>query len=132
MTRGGQRPGAGRPQGSINKRSAELAERLNEKYPDWCPIEQIAEVAQDESQPLDIRLQCAEKVASYIYSKPRASASKNGGLLPDIDRIIRSAQARVAPSASAEFIAACPDFEDWKEAAKEEEKRKLTLINPSY
>ena len=68
--RGGIRKGAGRPVGARNLRSLELVDRLQALYPDWCPVVQMAAAAQDESLDMQTRLNCAEKVAAYIYPKP--------------------------------------------------------------
>lgn len=70
---GGTRKGAGRPAGARNVRSLALVERLQELFPDWCPLEQLALAAQDETLDVHTRLACAEKVAAYIYPKPKAS-----------------------------------------------------------
>ena len=69
--KGGKRVGAGRPSGSLNKRSKALAERLETKFPNWCPIEQMAKIAQNSRIDINTRIHCAEKVASYIYGKPK-------------------------------------------------------------
>jgi hypothetical protein len=68
--RGGFREGSGRPRGARNVRSLELVDRLATLYPDWCPVEQLAAAAQNESLDIATRLSCAEKVAAYIYPKP--------------------------------------------------------------
>jgi len=68
---GGLRKGAGRPKGARNIRSVDLVERLQTCFPDWCPIEQLALAAQDESLDIHTRLTCAERVASYVYPKPK-------------------------------------------------------------
>ncbi|MBT4921773.1 MAG: hypothetical protein HON23_02020 [Rickettsiales bacterium] len=68
---GGKREGSGRPKGRLNNKTSELIERVEEKYPDWCPIEQLAKIANDEKTPLELQIQCCLRVASYVYSKPK-------------------------------------------------------------
>jgi hypothetical protein len=53
----------------------DLVERLQTFFPDWCPIQQLAMAAQDETLDIHTRLTCAERVASYLYPKPKPADS---------------------------------------------------------
>lgn len=91
---GGKRNGAGRPKGSMNKRSEILIEKMGKKFPKWCPIEQMAQIAQDETQPIEIRAKCADRVAAYMYSKPKEEKSVPPSE-KDMATLIREARIRV-------------------------------------
>lgn len=83
---GGKRSGSGRPKGRLNNKTSELIERIEEKYPNWCPIEQLAEIANDKKTPLELKIHCCTKAASYIYSKPKISieTSDNSSIIEAI------------------------------------------------
>lgn len=68
---GGKRPGSGRPRGSPNKRSIEAIEAVAERYPEWTPLLHFAAVANDETQPADIRLDAAKAAAPYMHPRPK-------------------------------------------------------------
>lgn len=59
----------GRTKGTANKVKQELLNRINEKYPDYCPIEAMCEIAIDIQNEIHIRLQASKEVAQYIYPK---------------------------------------------------------------
>ena len=83
---GGKREGSGRPKGKLNNRTESLLERISEKYPDWCPIEQLIEIAQDKDTSADLKAMCCTRIAGYIYSKPKISIDTklNGDLAEKI------------------------------------------------
>ncbi|MFG1346114.1 hypothetical protein V5F59_14565 [Xanthobacter autotrophicus DSM 431] len=70
--RGGKREGAGRPKGSLNKRSIEAIEAVVAKYPDWTPLLHFATVANDTSMPADIRLDAAKAAAPFFHPRPKS------------------------------------------------------------
>ena len=72
MNHGGARPGAGRPKRSPNRRTLELRALLEDRFPGWDPVVQLAAAANDESLPMELRLQMAEKVAPYRHAKRKA------------------------------------------------------------
>lgn len=72
-THGGKRSGAGRPAGSLNKRSTKAIEAVAERYPGWSPLLHFAAVANDETLPPDIRLDAAKAAAPYIHPRPKPS-----------------------------------------------------------
>jgi len=90
---GGKRLGAGRPRGSLNKRSEILIEKIEKKFPNWCPVEQLAEIARDESQPIEVRAKCAERVAAYMYAKPKEEKTQDTPI-KDMAQLIREARIR--------------------------------------
>jgi len=59
----------GRKKGVPNKNKQELLERVKEKYPGYCPIEAMCEIALNNGNDVSIRLQASKEVASYIYPK---------------------------------------------------------------
>lgn len=92
---GGKRLGAGRPKGSRNKRSEMLIERMEKKFPNWCPVEQLIEIARDENNPIEVRAKCAERVASYVYAKPKEEKTDLDSSVKDMAELIREARIRV-------------------------------------
>lgn len=68
---GGKRKGAGRPKGSLSKRSIEAIEAVAERWPDWSPLNHFAEVANDKELDAEIRLDAAKAAAPYIHPKPK-------------------------------------------------------------
>ena len=62
--------GAGRPAGSLNKRSFEAIESVAARYPNWTPLLHFAAVANDETLSVEIRLDAAKAAAPYLH--PRA------------------------------------------------------------
>lgn len=68
---GGRRLGAGRPPGSLNKRSTEAIEAVAARYPNWTPLLQFAAVANDESLPTEIRLDAAKAAAPFMHPRPK-------------------------------------------------------------
>ena len=70
---GGKRSGSGRPKGRLNNKTSDLIERIEAKYPNWCPIEHLVRIANDKETPLELKIHCCTKAASYIYSKPKIS-----------------------------------------------------------
>ena len=62
----------GRQKGTPNKNRAALIERLNEKHPNYDPAMALAELAQDASVDLSVRLDCHKTLASYLYPKMRS------------------------------------------------------------
>lgn len=69
--RGGARPGAGRPAGSLNKRSVAAIEAVAEQFPDWSPLQHFATVANDETLDPSIRLDAAKAAAPFIHPRPK-------------------------------------------------------------
>lgn len=61
---------AGRPKGQWTKREIQelLAERFGE---DWCPVVELAQIAQAEGTPLDMRVRCLSEVAPYCRARLR-------------------------------------------------------------
>lgn len=71
MGLGGRREGAGRKKGSKNKKTMSMLKLLEEKYHDYDPVIAMIEIAQDESNDIDIRLRAHKEVAGYIHPKLR-------------------------------------------------------------
>lgn len=69
--RGGARPGAGRPVGSLNKRSVAAIEKVAEQFPDWSPLQHFATIANDETLDPSIRLDAAKAAAPFIHPRPK-------------------------------------------------------------
>ncbi|WP_425906807.1 hypothetical protein [Nitrobacter sp. TKz-YC02] len=68
---GGKRQGAGRPKGSLGKRSIEAIEAVAEEFPDWTPLKHLARVANDATLDAEIRLDAAKAAAPYVHPKPK-------------------------------------------------------------
>lgn len=84
MSSGGKRDGAGRPKGRMNNRTEKLLDRFADKYPDWCPLEQMIQIANEEQTPVDLKVQCCSKVAAYLYSKPKSEIAVSSDTKLDI------------------------------------------------
>lgn len=78
MSGGGKRPGAGRPVGSINRKSIEIENLLKSMEVD--PIKGMALIASNDKQalgitedvPISIRAQMYKELAPYVAFKLRA------------------------------------------------------------
>ena len=62
----------GRQKGTPNKNRAALIERLSERFPNYDPVIALAELAQDASVDLSVRLDCHKTLANYLYPKMRS------------------------------------------------------------
>lgn len=59
----------GRKKGTPNKDKRNLLDRLQEKFPGFCPLEKMCEMAVDETNDVNIRLTASKEVAQYVYPK---------------------------------------------------------------
>ncbi|MCL4767750.1 MAG: hypothetical protein KJZ80_16100 [Hyphomicrobiaceae bacterium] len=87
---GGKREGAGRPRGSLNRRSLEAIQAVAEKYPDWTPLQHMAAVANDETLDVEIRLDAAKSAAPYVHAKLKAVVADPDSLIELEFRIARA------------------------------------------
>lgn len=62
----------GRAKNVPNKRTKELAELLEETFPGYNPVIQMAGIAQDETVDIGHRVMCAREVAHYLFPKRKA------------------------------------------------------------
>lgn len=67
MARGGARPGAGRPPGSLNKKTQELAAKLMEEG--LTPLEYMLREMRNESNDKMFRGDMAKSAAPYVHPK---------------------------------------------------------------
>lgn len=65
-------PGSGRKKGTPNKRTKNLIELIESKYPDFDPIISLIEISQDIETPLDIKVNCLKEIAKYIHPQRKA------------------------------------------------------------
>ena len=65
--KGGRRPGAGRPVGTVNKRTREMAEKIQAEG--ITPLEYMLKLLRDDGLPQDIRLDAANKAAPYVHAR---------------------------------------------------------------
>lgn len=63
---------AGRPKGSMNRPKRRLIQILEEQFPGWHPVTQLAAIANDESNDLRTRMDAAKEVAQYVTPKLKA------------------------------------------------------------
>lgn len=69
---GGRRPGAGRKPGYRLRRTAnEVLSDLGKRFPGWSPLVLLAEIANDATQELPLRLDAAKALAVYVHPKPK-------------------------------------------------------------
>ena len=69
----------GRQKGTPNANKQELVELLNEHYPGYNPVVQMAGIAQDETVEMVHRVQCAKEIAGYIFPKLTSIESNSTG-----------------------------------------------------
>lgn len=66
----------GRKKGVPNKNKIALIERIKEKFPGYCPIEKMCEIALNPINEINIRLTANKEVAQYIYPKLKSIEHK--------------------------------------------------------
>jgi hypothetical protein len=66
VARGGARPGAGRPKGSANKRTREIANAIAEGL---TPLEFLTNVYRDIGEEMSRRIDAAKAAAQYVHPK---------------------------------------------------------------
>lgn len=124
--RGGARPGAGRPRGSLNKRSVEAIEAVAEQFPDWSPLQHFAAVANDENLDPMIRLDAAKAAAPFIHPRP-----KSVELDPDALVELEARITRVKLEAQAQLLHDRPDLAERLARASQREIVVITGIERS-
>lgn len=75
MARGGNRPGAGRPTGAQNKRTAEQVAAVEASG--LTPLDFMLSLLRDPLQDYDVRLDAAKAAAPYVHAK-RAPVGSDG------------------------------------------------------
>ena len=79
--KGGKRPGAGRPKGSLGEKTKAVQAKLEELGCD--PIEALANISMDTSNTPELRFQANKELAQYVSPKRKAiemDANLDGGL----------------------------------------------------
>ena len=76
----------GRPPGVKNRARRHLLKLLDEKFPGYHPVVEMAKVANDATQPLEIRFAANKEVARYVAPvlaavKVQAEVNENSGVL---------------------------------------------------
>lgn len=64
--------GRGRPLGSINRNKRPLLALLEQQYPGWNPVLQMAEAANNPELTIEQRLAAAKEAARYIVPQLKA------------------------------------------------------------
>ena len=64
--------GVGRPKGVPTKPKRALIALLNERWPGWHPVLQMADIANDETVALPERFSAAKEVAKYVVPQLKA------------------------------------------------------------
>ena len=97
MSRGGARPGSGRKPGSPTARKAlEAINAVSEAYPGWTPLLYFAHVANDEQQPIEVRLDAAKAAARYMIPVPKSVEADPEAIIHLEERLVRiRSEARV-------------------------------------
>lgn len=101
---GGARQGAGRPAGTLNRRSVEILAAVADGL---SPIEFMLNIMRDEAADADSRAWAAEKAAPYFHPKPAPMPRLVTLDLPKTDTAegVRSALARIVEATAAGQIA---------------------------
>ena len=68
----------GRQKGTPNRRTSELLDSIAEKYPGYCPVLSMIELAIDPSTPIDVKLDCHKQIAPYL--RPKLKSIEVSGL----------------------------------------------------
>lgn len=111
---GGQRPGAGRPRGSVSRRSVDAVTQAMSAG--ITPVEYMLSIMRDESADPKRREWAAEKAAPYLHPRPAPVSRPIQIDLPDtstvdginaaIDRVIQAAgNGEISPSEGQSIIA---------------------------
>lgn len=82
MSHGGYRLGAGRPPGSLNKRTREVIEQTEASG--MMPLKYLLSVMRDEEKPGSERLEAAKAAAPYVHA--RLSIQENIPPAPEIPK----------------------------------------------
>lgn len=98
---GGKREGAGRPKGSLNRRSIEAIREVAERWPEWSPLKHLAAVANDETLDHEIRLDAAKAAAPYCHAKLRPVVADADELV-ELEGRLHAARMHAAADALAE------------------------------
>jgi hypothetical protein len=64
---GGPRPGAGRPKGATNKKTAELAAKVEASG--LTPLDYMLGIMRDETMATESRFEAAKAAAPYVHAK---------------------------------------------------------------
>jgi len=88
MSRGGNRPGAGRKPGAPNKASA--ARQKAVEASGLAPLDYLLGVMRDDTVPREERVEAAKAAAPYVHPKLATvdHKSSDGSMTPKPDRII--------------------------------------------
>lgn len=78
MARGGQRPGAGRPKGALNKATASVREAAQAFTTD--ALSTLAEIMRDPEHPAAARVSAAQALLDRGHGKPTQSVELDGSL----------------------------------------------------
>lgn len=62
----------GRKAGTPNRKTNDVIELINNKYPNFNPILSLIEISQDQNIDLNIRTSCLKEIASYMFPKRKA------------------------------------------------------------
>lgn len=89
MSRGGQRPGAGRPSGAQNRRTVEQAEAVEASG--LTPLEYLTSVYRDIEADEAKRIDAAKAAAPYVHAKLSSVevSGPDGGAIETTQRIER-------------------------------------------
>jgi hypothetical protein len=68
----------GRPAGVPTKPKRALLALLDEKFPGWHPVVQMAEMANDDTLSAQDRFQAAKEVAKYVTPQLKAIEHRDG------------------------------------------------------
>lgn len=102
--RGGARPGAGRPKGSVNRRSVDtLAHAMASGQ---SPVEYMLAIMRDDDADPNERAWAAEKAAPYLHPRPAPEQRRIVLDLPDttsIDGVKEAARAVIRATAAGDI-----------------------------
>lgn len=101
---GGRRAGAGRPAGTLNRRSVEILAKVADGL---SPIEYMLEIMRDPDAAPDARAWAAEKAAPFFHPKPAPMPRFVTLALPATDTAegVKAALARIVAATAAGDIA---------------------------
>jgi hypothetical protein len=62
----------GRKKGTPNRNTRAIVERLQQEHPNYCPLSELARIANDEATPIELRVQCHKTIAAHTIPKINA------------------------------------------------------------
>jgi len=89
--------GAGQKPGTPNKKTNDIIELINIRYPNFNPILSMIKISQDQNIDINIRVSCLKEISNYMFPKRKSvefqanvkeKDTDNGEISPAIKKMI--------------------------------------------